>query len=450
MTPTGSRYLIIHAALLVGMLLIAWLTHAWLLCLGLYLGVVIGWHSRHLLALSNWLTDTSKPLPAAWDLVGSGGIWSKVFTQLSKQQKRQQKVQRKLRRAVDEYRNATESFPEPIITLNDHGNVVWCNSAACEDIGLRKPDDIGQPVSNILRDPDFVEWMEAGGLQSLDIISPKDDNIKLNVRLFTLSQRRRLLLFRDVTELRNVETVRRDFVANVSHELRTPLTVLIGYLESLSEDGGPELRLITERMYEQTSHMRILIDDLIEISRLQSQVVLGCEAEVNVSALLAQLREQADSLNNKQHKIRFINDAPFNITGIESDLESAFSNLITNAIRYTPEGGAIDISWSLNDTTDDSTDGNSAIFSVRDNGVGIPHADIPRLTERFYRVAKDRARSSGGSGLGLSIVKHVLNAHDAYLEVNSELGSGSEFRCIFPADRLVSANQQTGSQRRLA
>ena len=442
MTETGSRYLIIHAALSAGMLLIAWFTNAWLLCLGLYLGLVIGWHSRHLLALNNWLADTSKPLPVAWDLIGPSGIWNKVFFQLSKQHQRQLKIQRKLRRAVDEYRNATESFPEPIITLDDRGNVVWCNSAACEDIGLRKPDDIDQPVGNILRDPAFVEWMEADGLQPLDIFSPKDDNIKLNVRRFTLSQRRRLLLFRDVTELRNVETVRRDFVANVSHELRTPLTVLIGYLESLSEDGGRELRLITERMHEQTRHMRTLIDDLIEISRLQNQVVRGRETEVNINALLAQLREQADSLNNKQHQIHFINDAPFNITGIESDLESAFSNLITNAIRYTPAGGAIDIRWSVDD--------NNAIFSVRDNGVGIPHADIPRLTERFYRVAKDRARSSGGSGLGLSIVKHVLNAHDAHLEVNSELGSGSEFRCVFAGDRLKPSNQKQDTQRRSA
>ncbi len=446
MTPAGSRYLMIHTGLLALMLLIAWSSNAWLLCLGVYLGIVIIWHSRHLLALNDWLSDTSQPLPVAWGLAGTEGIWGKVFTQLFKQKKRQQKVQRKLRRAVEEYRNATESFPEPIITLDEDNIVVWCNSTACQEIGLRRPDDIGQPVGNILRTPAFVEWLDTGGLQPLDILSPKDDNIKLNVQLFTLSQRRRLLLFRDVTELRNVETVRRDFVANVSHELRTPLTVLIGYLESLSDDGGPEMRLVTERMYEQTRQMRTLIDDLIEISRLQGQVVRGRETAVNISALMVQLQEQAESLNTKQHQIQFICEAPFNIEGIEGDLESAFSNLITNAIRYTPAGGKIVISWSI----DDSADNDQAVFSVRDNGIGIPHTDIPRLTERFYRVAKDRARSSGGSGLGLSIVKHVLNSHDGHLEVDSELGVGSEFRCIFPADRLLPANQPSSATRRHA
>lgn len=442
MTPAGYRYLLIHGAILAAVLAIAWLTQSWLICLGAYLAVVLIWHSRHLLALHAWLQDSQRQPPAAWGLTQSGGLWRQVFEHLFRQQQRHNKLHGKLRRALEEYRTATESFPEPIISLDEHNTIVWCNAAACSDLGLRKPDDMDQPVVNILRNPIFVEWLEAGGQRPVDIESPRDDNIKLNVRMFSLSQRRRLLLFRDVTELRNVETVRRDFVANVSHELRTPLTVLIGYLESLADEGGSELRLITERMHEQTRHMRSLIDDLIEISRLQGQVVRGQETEVKMASLMAQLREQADSLNTKRHQINFACNAEFNIQGIESDLDSAFTNLITNAIRYTPDGGRIQVSWDIAD--------NTAVLSVRDNGIGIPHADIPRLTERFYRVAKDRARTSGGSGLGLSIVKHVLNAHDAHLEIDSDLGVGSVFRCVFPQHRLVPVTDRQDPQRRSA
>ncbi len=452
MRASGYSYLLGHAAILAALLLVllavGWFATAWLWCLTAYLAGLVIWHTRHLLALHAWLADPSGEPPSAWRLGGSGGIWGQSFEQLFRQRKRQHKKYRQLRRALEEYRNVTESFPEPIITMDDQSVVVWFNPASTQALGLRKPDDSGQPLGNILRNPDFVEWLEQGGSRPLDIDSPRDDNIKLNVRLFELSRRRRLLLFRDVTELRNVETVRRDFVANVSHELRTPLTVLIGYLESLTEDSSPELQLVIRRMHEQTRLMRNLIDDLIEISRLQGQLIRGRETSVDISALLAQLREQADSLNDKQHQIEFSNTAEVNLKGAENDLESAFSNLITNAIRYTPEGGRIQINWSLSEQ--------GAVFSVSDNGIGIPHQDIPRLTERFYRVAKDRARVSGGSGLGLSIVKHVLNAHDAHLEIDSELGAGSVFRCVFPADRLIPVNiprqpdnpppQQSGKQ----
>ncbi len=442
MSAIRYRYLILHLAVLAGVLLIAGLSQSWGLSLGAYLVVLTIWHSRHLLTLHKWLEDTRSEPPAAWGLTREGGLWRGIFEQLFRQQKRNQKLQDKLRRVLNEYRNATESFPEPVVTLDEENNIVWMNAAACHNLGLRKLDDSGQPLGNILRRPDFVEWLEQGGVRPMDMESPRDDNIKLNVRLFTLSDRRKLLLFRDVTELRNVEAVRRDFVANVSHELRTPLTVLIGYLESLADDDDPQLRVITDRMHEQTRSMRNLIDDLIEISRLQSQTAEGRVSEVNIKAMLAQLREQTDSLNDKQHKISFSCEDSINLKGVENDLESAFSNLITNAIRYTPKGGFIQVSWSR------CEDG--AVFSVSDNGIGIPHEDIPRLTERFYRVAKDRARASGGSGLGLSIVKHVLNAHDAHLEIISELGSGSEFRCIFPEHRLVTATSADSSQRRSA
>lgn len=349
---------------------------------------------------------------------------------LEKHRKRQRKL---LKSTVRELRFITESFPEPAIMLDERGHIVWFNPAAARTLRLRKPDDHGQPLSNILRYPAFTDWLAEGLPRPLDINSPADSNIKLNVRLFMLSQRRRLLHFRDVTELRNVEQVRRDFVANVSHELRTPLTVLIGYQETLLDETDPGVRMVSERMREQTNAMRTLIDDLIEISRLQSQLRDRHETTVNIQHLMQSLQQQADDLNDKQHDIHFHCGEPHLLLAAAKDLESAFANLIVNAIRYTPAHGRIDVRWEVGPE--------AAVFSVTDNGIGIPREDIPRLTERFYRVAKDRSRASGGSGLGLAIVKHVLNAHDASLEIDSELDRGSSFRCVFPLQRLLPASR---------
>lgn len=436
------RHLIVHVTILIVLLASAWFNHTWIIVLGIYVLGFFIWHIRHLSALEDWLSKSKKEPPFAWGLTQEGGTWRRIFERLYQQQKRQKKSKQKLKLGLEEYRNATESFPEPIITLDDELSTVWFNAAAINDLNLRHPDDLNQPLGNILRHPEFVEWLENGSNKSLDMASPHDSNITLNVRMFKLSQRRQLLLFRDVTELRNLETVRREFVANVSHELRTPLTVLIGYLESLSEDNNPELRLITERMHDQTRSMHSLINDLIEISRLQGQTIRGPEADVDISAMLAQLKEQTESLNQKKHRLSFSMTADYNVRGAEKDLESAFSNLINNALSYTPISGHIHISWENHPE--------GAMFRVKDDGIGIPHEDIPRLTERFYRVAKDRARSSGGSGLGLSIVKHVLNAHDAHLDIHSELGVGSEFCCLFPKHRLIARQPSNVSQRHSA
>jgi len=360
------------------------------------------------------------------------GIHQKIFQRLMLLEKHRKRQRKLLKSTVRELRFITESFPEPAIMLDERGHIVWFNPAAARTLRLRKPDDHGQPLSNILRYPAFTDWLTEGLPRPIDINSPADSNIKLNVRLFMLSQRRRLLHFRDVTELRNVEQVRRDFVANVSHELRTPLTVLIGYLETLLDETDPGVRMVSERMREQTSAMRTLIDDLIEISRLQSQFQERHEATVDISHLMQSLQQQADDLNDKQHEISFHCAAQHHLLASAKDLESAFGNLIVNAIRYTPTSGRIDVRWEIGE--------DAAVFSVRDNGIGIPREDIPRLTERFYRVAKDRSRASGGSGLGLAIVKHVLNAHDARLEIDSELDEGSSFRCLFPLQRLVQTN----------
>ena len=414
-------------ALLLLVLLLRLLTGLWWPGV-LLLATALIWQSWQLLKLEQNISSRGIDAKPA-KLNQFTGIHQKIYQRLLLLEKHRKQQRKLLKSTVRELRFITESFPEPAIMLDDRSHIVWFNPAAARALGLRKPDDHGQPLINILRYPAFTDWLAEGLPRPIDINSPADSTCKLNVRLFMLSQRRRLLHFRDVTELRNVEQVRRDFVANVSHELRTPLTVLIGYLESLLEETDPGVRMVSERMREQTVAMRTLIDDLLEISRLQSQTSERHDAVVNIHHLLQTLERQADNLNDKQHEISFHCQSPHHLLAAAKDLESAFGNLVVNAIRYTPAPGKIDVRWEV---TEDA-----AVFSVSDNGIGIPRDDIPRLTERFYRVAKDRSRASGGSGLGLAIVKHVLNAHEAKLEITSELHQGSSFRCLFPLQRLV-------------
>jgi two-component system phosphate regulon sensor histidine kinase PhoR len=216
-------------------------------------------------------------------------------------------------------------------------------------------------------------------------------------------------------------------VANVSHELRTPLTVLLGYLEILKtqpEETNPKL---IKRMFKQARQMNDLLEDLLELSRLQDTQKQDDSELVDITALLAQLAEQAEDLSNGRHRVLFKVEPGLNLRGVETDLKSAFQNLIVNAINYTPENGSVKVVWK------ETSEG--LVLSVSDSGVGIPYRDIPRITERFYRVGDDRNRKTGGTGLGLAIVKHVLNSHGARLEVTSEPGKGSEFLCIFPLER---------------
>jgi two-component system, OmpR family, phosphate regulon sensor histidine kinase PhoR len=296
-------------------------------------------------------------------------------------------------------------------------------------LGLRSPEDLGKPVTNLLRGPDFASWLAVQGQvkSPLEMRSPRNDNVWLSVTAIPFQEHQRLVILRDNTEIHNVEQIRRDFVANISHELRTPLTVLQGYLELLQENESSEVSEAVARMLAQTAQMQMLLEDLLELSRLQSDEIQGEEQAVDVPGMLMQLKEQADELSRGRHELVFdVAPGPW-LSGIASDLESAFGNLISNAIKYTPDGGTISVSWQ------DSEAGPQ--LSVRDTGIGIPGRDIPRLTERFYRVGSDRARQTGGTGLGLAIVKHVLNAHQATLKIESELGEGSVFTCTFPPER---------------
>jgi len=323
------------------------------------------------------------------------------------------------------FRKFTEAFPDAALLLDRHDCITWCNPAAVAALKFRMPEDLGLAITNLVRNSEFAQWLneKRQPFRKLEMHSPVDDNIWLQINAIPLQDDERLLIFRDITTVHNVEQMRRDFVANISHELRTPVTVLMGYLEIMKEHSNEDVATVASRMLGQASQMKELLDDLLELSRLQSQGHNIERKEVEMSALLSQLREQAEELSRGRHKLVFEAEPGLQLIGSAANLESAFRNLIFNAIHYTPEGGRIEVSWK------NSPQG--PVFSVADTGIGIPQRHIPRLTERFYRVSPDRSRQSGGTGLGLAIVKHVLNAHDARLLITSELGEGSTFSCQF-------------------
>jgi two-component system phosphate regulon sensor histidine kinase PhoR len=295
---------------------------------------------------------------------------------------------------------------------------------------LRYPDDIDAPLGERLQPLPLAHWLAAGRNAEplLDVASPAAPDVRLNLRLIPYSDELWLLVARDVTKVMRLEHMRRDFVANVSHELRTPLTVIHGYLEMLDPADQPGWAPMLGEMRRQSERMRQLVEDLLTLSRLEAQDAVADE-DVPMAAMLATLRREAEALSQQRHAISVVDEAGVDLLGSPRELHSAFSNLVSNAVRYTPAGGSIRIRFAR--------EGDGAVLAVEDSGVGIPASNLPRLTERFYRVSTSRSRESGGTGLGLAIVKHVLGLHQARLDIRSEVGRGSSFACHFGADRVL-------------
>jgi two-component system phosphate regulon sensor histidine kinase PhoR len=382
----------------------------------------LGWHLANLWRLYRWLQSPGM-------VPESLGLWSDIYERIAALEKQNLQQHRRYQEMIADFRQLTDAFPDATLVIDRNRCISWFNQAATRLLGLRSPEDLGKPVTNLLRGPDFANWLAVQGRvrSPLEMASPRSDTIWLSVSAFAFQDEQRLIVLRDITEVHNVEQIRRDFVANISHELRTPLTVLQGYLELLQEHRSEDVGDAVDRMLSQSAQMQELLDDLLELSRLQSDEIQGEEEVVDVPAMLMQLKEQAEELSRGKHELVFRVDQGLKVSGVASDLESAFGNLISNAIKYTPKRGRVEVTWR------DAEAGPR--LEVRDSGIGIPSRDIPRVTERFYRVGSDRARQTGGTGLGLSIVKHVMNAHQASLTIESELGEGSTFRCSFPIER---------------
>ena len=403
-------------------LLAGWLSGHFILFTGLFLTLYLAWQFYNSLRLYRWLQSWDSKPPESY------GMWSDIFDRIAALQKQNIKRNLQYQQVIDDFEGLAGAFPDATVVIDDQGLIRWFNDSAVQLLNLITPADTGQAITNLIREPAFADWLAIQDKlhSTLDIACPADDNISLQVSVVRFRKNQRLLILRDITDLRNLERIRHDLVANVSHELRTPLTVLLGYLEVLKtqpEEPNPEA---IKRMFKQARQMKDLLEDLLELSRLEDTETLD-GVTVDIPALLAQLAEQAEDLSQGQHRIIFKVEPGLNLLGATADLKSAFQNLIVNAINYTPENGKIKVIWHENE--------DELVLSVIDSGIGIAHREIPRITERFYRVGDDRNRKTGGTGLGLAIVKHVLHIHNAQLEVKSELGKGSEFRCIFPPER---------------
>jgi two-component system phosphate regulon sensor histidine kinase PhoR len=388
---------------------------------------VVAWHYWKLRGVLLRLTARRRFAPPEGE-----GVWNELGRLLHRGQQDMRARKRRLLDILRAYRAAAAALPDAVVIVDrDSQRVQWFNEAATPLLGLRYPRDLGRALGDCLQPLPVSRWL-AGGRNAepmLDAVSPTDPAIRLNLRLIPYSEELWLLVARDVTKLMRLEEVRRDFVANVSHELRTPLTVVHGYLDMLEPEDKPEWAPLLDEMRRQSQRMTQLVEDLLTLSRLEAQDALA-EERVAMVPMLATLKREAEALSQGRHRIAVENALDADLLGSTRELHSAFSNLVSNAVRYTPAGGGIAIRYAP------APDG-GAMLSVRDSGYGIPASHLPRITERFYRVSTSRSRELGGTGLGLSIVKHVLNLHQARLAIESEVGAGSTFTCVFGPERVL-------------
>jgi two-component system, OmpR family, phosphate regulon sensor histidine kinase PhoR len=395
--------------------------------------VVLVWHYWKLRQVLSRLTARQRSAPPE-----GIGIWSELDRLLYRSQDETRGRNRRLVEMLRAYRAIATALPDGVVLVERNSQrIQWFNESAGSLLGLHYPRDNGAPLGERLQPLPIAHWLSGGRHAEplLDVASPVRADIRLSLRLIPYSDDLWLLVARDVSKLMRLEHMRRDFVANVSHELRTPLTVVHGYLDMLDPAEQPEWAPMLTEMQRQSQRMTQLVEDLLTLSRLEVQEALPDE-HVAMAPMLTTLKREAEALSKQRHTITIEDTVNMDLWGSTKELHSAFSNLVSNATRYTPAGGSISIRFA--------PDADGVALSVEDTGYGIPASHLPRITERFYRVSTSRSRESGGTGLGLSIVKHVLNLHQARLDIDSEVGRGSRFACHFGRERLRSREHGDG------
>jgi len=408
-------------------LLVGWaIGHPWWGLAGaLALAALSLW--RNLYRLEDWLRHRNRMSPP-----DAGGLWGDVVSQVSRLHRRKQFHKQRMLALFRELRRSSASMPDGVVVLNAGHEILWFNRKAGELLGLRRKTDFGIPLASLLRLPEFARYLAKGDFSSaLRLQRRIGEAVWLEFQAMPYGEGQLVLLVRDVTRQAQLETMRKDFVANASHELRSPLTVIAGYLETLSTepDLPADLRPPVQEMRRQSERMTAIISDLLELSRLEASDEQVAGTEVDVTALLAVLARDLKTRDGKRHEVAVRVESGDRLRADEGLLHSAFWNLVDNASKYTPAGGRITLRWWV--------DEDGGHFSVTDTGPGIPPEHLPRLTERFYRVDPGRARDAGGSGLGLAIVRHVLQRHGGELAIRSEAGQGSTFTCHLPASRIL-------------
>jgi len=396
------------------------------------LAIYLGWVVAELLKLYRWLNAATASGMSS-EPPDSFGLWGEIFDAIYRLQKREQAARAELQAIIDRARDSVVALRDAVLVIGHNDALEWWNPAAERLLGLSMPRDMGQPATNLLRDPRFRNYLEAGDYsQVLEFLSPVSDALHLQVQITVFGNGDRLMIARDVTRIHQLEQMRRDFVANVSHELKTPLTVIKGYLETLggSAEAPPRYARAFSQMTQQAERMDRLVNDLLLLSRLESTQPDPVQAGVHLKTMLENIRNDvATAAREKGHSINLRIDDDVRLLGNDIELQSAFSNILVNAAKYTDPNGDIQIHWWVDDK--------GAHLAIRDSGAGIEPHHLPRLTERFYRTDKGRSLAEGGTGLGLAIVKHVLKRHEGWLEIHSEPGKGSTFTCHFPRERVV-------------
>jgi len=395
--------------------------------------LAIGWgaylvfHAWNLERLTRW---AAAPLPTP--VPEGAGPWRVPFTALYRRARTRVAYQRDLSHTIERFQSAAEAIPDGMVVLDSADRIKWANARAQALLGLDLAQDAGAPLANLVRQPSFVRYLEIGDFtEPITIDSQRDAGVTLSIQIVPFGVAEKLLIGRDITRIEAVARMRRDFIANVSHELKTPLTVISGFVETLQEldlDERQRTRFL-QLMQEQSGSMQRLVEDLLTLSALESEQNPLADERFAMIPLLLQVSSDAKALSQGQHAVALDLGAPATILGSRDELASAFGNLVSNAIRYTPQGGTITLAWRVD------ADG-TGVFAVTDSGIGIAPEHLPRLTERFYRVDRSRSRATGGTGLGLAIVKHVLLRLQADLEVSSSPGQGSTFAVRLPKRRV--------------
>jgi two-component system phosphate regulon sensor histidine kinase PhoR len=391
------------------------------------IGLFFALHLHYLSTLGAWLER-----PSLETIPEGRGSWSEVFNRLHKARRASEVNARRLEENEARFRRTISALPEGIVLVDAARQIEWCNPVAERHLSIQLQADQGMRITNLVRDPAFVAYMTSASFDEPLLFRPlANPALALSLRVIEFEPARSIIMSRDVTQAERLDAMRRDFVANVSHELRTPLTVVSGFLETLI-DAQPPLDEVRQRhlrlMHEQATRMSRLVEDLLMLSRLEAEETPLADDDVDVPALIAELEAEARVLSGGRHEI-VATAEPIGVRGNRDELRSAFANLVSNAIRYTPLGGRIALAWRAQDE--------GAVFEVNDSGIGIAPEHLPRLTERFYRVDRSRSRETGGTGLGLAIVKHVLMRHQGRLLVDSEEGRGSTFSAWLPGARLL-------------
>jgi len=412
---------------LVPAMLIGWVFDLLILFLFLALALFVVYQYRQFTKVYNWLGES---LNADLDVKG---IWEELAYSMYRKRKRSRQRKKTLSSMLRRFQDAVSIMPDAAVVLDKENNILWLNPAAGDILRL-SIKDVGNNIGNLIRVPPFIHFLNHfTDAESFEILSPVDETQTLDLRIMPYGQGQSLLLVRNITQVQKLKVMRQEFVANVSHELRTPLTVILGYLESLEEIDDLTLEEIKQQLLKLKSpakRMNQIVADLLMLSRLDMDVPtdLASAPKIDMSVLLHMVKKDGEQLSQGQHQLQLEIDQPVKLRAIEAEIYSAISNLVSNAIRYSPDGGNITIKACLKP--------NSYEIKVSDEGLGIAQEHLSRLTERFYRVDAGRSREVGGTGLGLAIVNQILRRHDAELKITSTPGQGSEFSCIFPLSRL--------------